>query len=161
MFYSLYDKTSDCPLGLNCYKDLDEGIAAAKAQNKPIMLDFTGWACVNCRKMEEQVWSKSKVYDMLSDNYIIISLYVDDRRELPQDQQFEYLKPNGSVKTIKTIGDKWATLQTINFKNNSQPFYVLLDHDMNMLNKTTAYTPNVDEYFTWLQIGVDSFNKKD
>ena len=159
MFYSLYDKTSECPLDLNCYKDLDQGIAAAKAENKPIMLDFTGWACVNCRKMEEQVWSKSKVYDMLSENYIIISLYVDDRKELPEDQQFEYLKPSGNVKKIKTIGDKWATLQTINFKNNSQPFYVLLDHDMKMLNKTTAYTPNVDEYFEWLQKGVENFKK--
>jgi len=159
MFYSLYDKTSECPLDLNCYKDLDEGIAAAKAENKPIMLDFTGWACVNCRKMEEQVWSKSKVYDMLNENYIIISLYVDDRRELPENQQFEYLKPTGNVKKIKTIGDKWATLQTINFKNNSQPFYVLLDHDMKMLNKTTAYTPNVDEYFKWLQKGAESFKK--
>ncbi|WP_456442411.1 cytochrome c biogenesis protein CcdA [Psychroserpens sp.] len=159
MFYSLYDKTSECPLDLNCYKNLDEGIAAAKAENKPIMLDFTGWACVNCRKMEEQVWSKSKVYDMLSDNYIIISLYVDDRKELSEDQQFEYLKPTGSVKKIKTIGDKWATLQTINFKNNSQPFYVLLDHDMNMLNETTAYTPNVDEYFDWLKKGLESFIK--
>lgn len=159
MFYSLYDKTSDCPLDLNCYKDLDEGIAAAKAENKPIMLDFTGWACVNCRKMEEQVWSKSKVYDILSEHYVIISLYVDDRRELPENQQFDYLKPTGNVKKIKTIGDKWATLQTINFKNNSQPFYVLLDHDMNMLNKTTAYTPNVDEYFNWLQKGVERFKE--
>jgi thiol:disulfide interchange protein DsbD len=159
MFYSLYDKTSDCPLDLNCFKDLEEGIAAAKSENKPIMLDFTGWACVNCRKMEEQVWSKPKVYDMLKEHYVIISLYVDDRRELSPEQQFEYLKPTGSIKKIKTIGDKWATLQTINFKNNSQPFYVLLDHEMNMLNKTTAYTPNVEEYFKWLEKGVENFKK--
>src|SRR5690606_20401474 len=123
--YSIYDKVSDCPLDLNCYKDFDEGLQAAKAQNKPIMLDFTGWACVNCRKMEEQVWSKDKVYTMLKDNYVIISLYVDDRKELPEDEQFQYLRPNGTAKTIKTIGDKWATFQTINFNNNSQPFYVL------------------------------------
>lgn len=159
MFYSLYEKESQCPLDLNCYKDLDEGIAAAKVANKPIMLDFTGWACVNCRKMEEQVWSKPKVYDMLLENYIIISLYVDDRKELPEDQQFDYIKPNGNKKRIKTIGDKWATLQTINFQNNSQPFYVLLDHNMEMLNHTTAYTPNVDEYFEWLKIGLENFKK--
>ncbi|MDT0559607.1 protein-disulfide reductase DsbD family protein [Ichthyenterobacterium sp. W332] len=159
MFYSIYDKDSECPLDLNCYKDLDEGIAAAKAANKPIMLDFTGWACVNCRKMEEQVWSKSKVYDMLLENYIIISLYVDDRKELPKEEQFDYIKPNGNKKRIKTIGDKWATLQTINFQNNSQPFYVLLDHNMQMLNHTTAYTPNADEYFEWLNIGLENFRK--
>lgn len=159
MFYSFYEQTSECPLNLNCYKDLDEGIAAAKAENKPIMLDFTGWACVNCRKMEEQVWSKPKVYDMLNEKYVIISLYVDDRKELPEDEKFEYLRPSGNVKKIRTIGDKWATLQTVNFKNNSQPFYVLLDHDMNLLNHTTAYTPNVDEYYDWLQKGVENFNK--
>ncbi|WP_299224918.1 protein-disulfide reductase DsbD [uncultured Psychroserpens sp.] len=157
LFYSIYEKNTECPLGLNCYKDLDEGIAAAKTENKPIMLDFTGWACVNCRKMEEQVWSKSKVFDMLNDNYVIISLYVDDRKELSEDQKFEYLKPSGNVKKIKTIGDKWATLQTINFKNNSQPFYVLLDHDMKMLNHTTAYTPNDDEYLEWLKVGLQNF----
>jgi thiol:disulfide interchange protein DsbD len=159
LFYSLYDKTSECPLNLNCYKDLDEGIAAAKSENKPIMLDFTGWACVNCRKMEEQVWSKPKVYDLLNENYIIISLYVDDRKELPEDEKFEFLRPSGNVKKIRTIGDKWATLQTVNFKNNSQPFYVLLDHDMNLLNHTTAYTPNVEEYHEWLLKGLENFKK--
>ncbi|WP_204346435.1 protein-disulfide reductase DsbD family protein [Psychroserpens algicola] len=157
LFYSLYDKTSECPLNLNCYKDLEAGIAAAKSENKPIMLDFTGWACVNCRKMEEQVWSKPKVYDLLNENYIIISLYVDDRKELPEEEKFEFLRPSGNVKKIRTIGDKWATLQTINFKNNSQPFYVLLDHDMSLLNHTTAYTPNVDEYYEWLVKGLENF----
>lgn len=159
LFYSFYDKTSDCPLGLNCYKDLDEGLAAAKLENKPIMLDFTGWACVNCRKMEEQVWSTSKVYDLLSKEYIIISLYVDDRKELMENEKFEYLKPNGSIKKIKSVGDKWATLQTINFQNNSQPFYVLLDQNMQLLNHTTSYSPNVDDYATWLKSGLDHYRK--
>jgi len=159
LFYSYYDKTSECPLALNCYKDLDEGLAAAKSENKPIMLDFTGWACVNCRKMEEHVWSTSKVYDVLNKDYIIISLYVDDRKELMENEKFEYLKPNGSIKKIKTIGDKWATLQTINFQNNSQPFYVLLNHDMQLLNHTTAYTPNVDDYYNWLIKGLESFKE--
>jgi thiol:disulfide interchange protein DsbD len=109
MFYSLYEKSSECPLNLNCHKDLEEGIAAAKLENKPILLDFTGWACVNCRKMEEQVWSTTDVYDILSKDYVIISLYVDDKKELPQDQQFQYLRANGTVKTIETIGDKWET----------------------------------------------------
>ena len=159
LFYSYYDKSSDCPLGLECYKDFDEGLEAAKAQNKPIMLDFTGWACVNCRKMEEQVWSTSKVFDILNEDYVIISLYVDDRRELPYEEQFDYLKSNGSIKKIKTIGDKWATMQTINFENNSQPYYVLLNHDLELLNTTTAYTPNADEYFDWLEKGLENFRK--
>ncbi|MDA0176788.1 MULTISPECIES: protein-disulfide reductase DsbD family protein [Mesoflavibacter] len=159
MSYSIYERESECPLGLDCYKDLDEGIAAAKEANKPIMLDFTGWACVNCRKMEEQVWSQSKIYKILKEEYIIISLYVDDRKELPKEEQFKYVKPNGNLKNIRTIGDKWATLQTLNFQNNSQPFYVLLNHNMELLNHTTAYTPNADEYFEWLQKGVENFKK--
>jgi len=158
--YSLYDKNSECPLDLNCYKDLDEGLVAAKAENKPIMLDFTGWACVNCRKMEEHVWSKANVFNLLNDEYIIISLYVDDRRELPEDEQFKYQKLNGTIKNINTIGDKWATLQTLNFQNNSQPFYVLLDRDMNMLNHTIAYTPNSTEYYDWLKAGLENFKKQ-
>lgn len=159
MFYSLYDKASECPLDLNCSKDLDEGIALAKAENKPILLDFTGWACVNCRKMEEQVWSTTDVYDMLQDNYVIISLYVDDKKELPLGEQFQYLRTNGTVKDIETIGDKWGTLQTINFKNNSQPFYVLVNHDMELLNITNAYEPNDDAYLQWLKTGLENFKK--
>ncbi|OIQ24025.1 protein-disulfide reductase DsbD domain-containing protein [Lacinutrix sp. MedPE-SW] len=160
LWYSIYEKESECPLGLNCYKDLNEGVAAAKASNKPIMLDFTGYACVNCRKMEEQVWSEDDIYNILNDEYIIISLYVDDRKELPENEQFKFLKSNGSLKSIKTIGDKWATLQTVTFQNNSQPFYVLLNHDMEMLNHTTAYTPNDEEYLEWLKKGLENFKKK-
>lgn len=160
MFYSLYEKSSECPLDLNCSKDWDQGLAKAKAENKPILLDFTGWACVNCRKMEEQVWSTSKVYDILSKDYVIISLYVDDKKELLKEQQFDYLRANGTVKTIETIGDKWGTLQTINFKNNSQPYYVLLNHDLELLNKTNAYEPSADAYYDWLKTGLDNFNKK-
>jgi len=157
MFYSIYEQVSDCPLGLNCYKDYDSGLAAAKAANKPIMFDFTGWACVNCRKMEEQVWSTSEVYDLLNEEFIIISLYVDDRTKMPEDEQFQYRRPNGTLKTIKTIGDKWGTFQTINFQNNSQPYYVLVNHEMELLNTTTAYTPNADAYFDWLQTGLNNF----
>lgn len=157
MFYSLYDKASECPLDLNCSKDWQEGLAKAKAENKPILLDFTGWACVNCRKMEEQVWSTSDVYDMLSENYVIISLYVDDKKELPKDEQFQYLRANGTVKDIQTIGDKWATLQTINFQNNSQPYYALLNHDLELLNITNAYQPNAEAYFEWLKTGLENF----
>ena len=97
------------------------------------------------------------MYNILSKDYIIISLYVDDRKELPKDAQFKYLKPNGNIKNIKTIGDKWATLQTINFQNNSQPYYVLLNHDMELLNYPAAYVPDVDEYSDWLKAGLENF----
>ncbi|WGD34689.1 thioredoxin family protein [Olleya sp. YS] len=157
--YSIYEKDSECPLGLNCYKDIDEGIVAAKEANKPIMLDFTGWACVNCRKMEEQVWSQDKIYEILKEEYIIVSLYVDDRKKLPENEQFKFVKANGNLKNIKTIGDKWATLQTLNFQNNSQPYYVLLNENMELLNHTTAYTPDADEYLEWLKKGLENFKK--
>ena len=157
MFYSIYEKASECPLDLNCSKDWQEGLAKAKAENKPILLDFTGWACVNCRKMEEQVWSTTEVYDILSEQYIIISLYVDDKKKLPETEQFDYLRINGTVKNIETIGDKWGTLQTINFQNNSQPYYVLLNHDLKLLNTTNTYEPNPDAYFEWLNIGLQNF----
>ena len=157
MFYSIYEKASECPLDLNCSKDWQEGLAKAKAENKPILLDFTGWACVNCRKMEEQVWSTTVVYDILSEQYIIISLYVDDKKKLPEAEQFDYLRINGTIKNIETIGDKWGTLQTINFQNNSQPYYVLLNHDLKLLNTTNAYEPNPDAYFEWLNIGLQNF----
>lgn len=159
LFYSIYDKETSAPLGLNAYKDFEKGLAAAKDQNKPIMLDFTGWACVNCRKMEEQVWSDPHVFDVLNDEYILISLYVDDRENLPEAEQFNYQKPTGGIKEIKTIGDKWATFQTLNFRNNSQPFYVLLDHDMNLLTSPVGYTPNEEEYLNWLKTGLENFKK--
>ncbi|MCY2686853.1 protein-disulfide reductase DsbD family protein [Salinimicrobium sp. TH3] len=160
LFYSIYEKETEGPLGLKAYKDFEEGVAAAKAENKPILLDFTGWACVNCRKMEEQVWSEPKVFDVMKDEFVLISLYVDDRKELPEDQKFNYQKPTGGIKQIETIGDKWATFQTLNFRNNSQPFYVLLDHEMNMLNRPVGYTPDSEEFKEWLEEGLEEFNKE-
>ena len=160
LFYSIYEQESDCPLGLDCYKDFEKGLAAAKESKKPILLDFTGWACVNCRKMEENVWSEPDIYQTLKDDYILISLYVDDNeKELPAAQQFDFLKKNGKVKKIKTVGDKWSTFQVINFKNASQPYYVLLSPDLEVLNSTQQYTDR-DTYYDWLQEGLQAFNKK-
>ncbi|MGY0425994.1 MAG: protein-disulfide reductase DsbD family protein, partial [Polaribacter sp.] len=158
-FYSIYEQESDCPLGLNCYKNFEEGMAAAKQANKPVLLDFTGWACVNCRKMEENVWSDPAVYNVLKENYILISLYVDDnQKKLPKDQQFNYLKANGKIKKIRTVGDKWATFQAVNFKTASQPFYVLLNTDLDILSKPKQYT-NKDIYLNWLKDGVQNYKK--
>jgi thiol:disulfide interchange protein DsbD len=157
-FYSIYEKESDCPLGLNCYKDFDEGLLAAKETNKPILLDFTGWACVNCRKMEENVWSDPEIYKLLKDEYILISLYVDDNtKELPKAAQFDFLKANGKLKRIKTVGDKWSTFQVINFKNASQPYYVLLNANLEILNSPQQYT-NISTYKDWLKKGITNFN---
>ncbi len=159
LFYSIYEKEAHGPLGLNAYTDFEAGVAAAKAANKPIMIDFTGWACVNCRKMEEQVWSHPQVMQLLKNKYVLISLYVDDREQLPTEAQFQFLKKSGAVKSIRTVGDKWATFQTVNFQNNSQPFYVLLDAEMHLLNTTIAYTPDEQVYIDWLEKGLQNFKK--
>ncbi|WP_369048943.1 protein-disulfide reductase DsbD family protein [Tenacibaculum sp. UWU-22] len=159
-FYSVYQQESNCPLGLNCYKSFEEGLEYAKASNKPILLDFTGWACVNCRKMEENVWSNPDIYKTLQKNFILISLYVDDNeKKLPKEEQFNFLKPNGKIKKIKTVGDKWATFQTINFKNASQPYYVLMSPELEILNTAQQYTDK-DTYYKWLQEGLQRFNEK-
>ena len=160
-FYSIYEQESDCPLGLDCYKDFDQGLAAAKLQNKPILLDFTGWACVNCRKMEENVWSDPEIYSLLKNEYVLISLYVDDNeKELPKEAQFTFLKDNGKTKEIKTIGDKWTTFQVINFKNASQPYYILMTPELEILNSPQQYSA-VKNYQKWLEKGLKKFKKID
>lgn len=149
-FYSLYEQESDCPLGLDCFKDFDKGLAFAKANNKPILLDFTGWACVNCRKMEENVWSDPKVYQLLKDEYVLISLYIDDRKELPKDAQFKVKLNENHLKSIETIGDKWSTFQYLNFQTASQPYYVTMNTDLEILNEAKQYA-SVEEYYEWLR----------
>ncbi|MGB5500336.1 MAG: cytochrome c biogenesis protein CcdA [Maribacter sp.] len=153
-FYSVFEKESDCPLGIDCYKDFEEGLAYAKSVNKPILLDFTGWACVNCRKMEENVWSEPDVYKLLNEDYVLISLYIDDRKELPAAEQFDYKYESGRVKTIKTIGEKWGTFQTINFSSASQPYYVLLSPELEVLN-SAIQSADSDVYRDWLKKGLE------
>lgn len=151
-FYSIHSTASDCPLGLECYKDYETGLEKAIATNKPILLDFTGWACVNCRKMEENVWSDPAVYALLNENYIIISLYVDDRKTLEEEQQFNYQYSDGRIKRINTVGKKWATFQAINFQTASQPFYVQMTSDGTLLNVPIQYTDTAT-YKAWLEQG--------
>ena len=157
-FYSIYETENNCPLGLNCFKDFDEGLAYAKANNKPILLDFTGWACVNCRKMEETVWVENNIFSIINDEYVLISLYVDDRKELPEELQFNFIKSNGKLKKIETIGDKWATFQAINFKTASQPYYVLMSPNLEILHSAQQYTDK-DTYYNWLKEGLKKFKK--
>ncbi|WP_439131099.1 protein-disulfide reductase DsbD family protein [Polaribacter sp.] len=157
-FYSLYEQESDCPLGLDCFKDFDEGLAYAKANNKPILLDFTGWACVNCRKMEENVWSDSRVYQLLKDDYVLISLYIDDRKKLPKDAQFKVKLHDNHLKSIKTVGDKWSTFQYVNFNTASQPYYVVLNAKLEILNQAKQYS-GIDEYYNWLSKSNQKFKQ--
>ena len=156
-FYSIYSKASDCPLGFNCFKDFDSGLTYAKNNNKPILLDFTGWACVNCRRVEENVWTDPIIFDLINDNFVLISLYVDDRKELELKDQITLNYKSGKTKEIRTVGDKSATFQALNFKSASQPFYVLLDSDLNILNSPIQYTSK-EIYQAWLEEGLDNLN---
>ncbi|WP_417613094.1 cytochrome c biogenesis protein CcdA [Owenweeksia hongkongensis] len=146
-----------CPLSLNCFHDFEDGLAYAKKVNKPVMLDFTGWGCVNCRKMEENVWSDPRVLEILREDVVLVSLYVDERKELPKEEQFV---SDVTGKKVKTIGNKWSEFQVKHFKSNSQPQYILLNHDsMKPLNGSTAYDPDIDLYVNWLEEGIAKFEK--
>ena len=155
-FYSLQKTETDCPLGLDCFKDFDKGVAFAKAENKPILLDFTGWACVNCRKMEENVWSRTAIYEMIKEEYVLISLYVDDRQKLPPGEQFDFKYESGRIKTIETIGQKWGTFQSVNFSAASQPYYVLLSPNLEILNQAVQYVDS-EVYEAWLKSGLSTY----
>jgi len=152
---------NDCPNNLECFKDLKSGIAYAQKVNKPIMLDFTGYACVNCRKMEEHIWPLPDVDGYLRDDYVLISLYVDDKKELPEEEQILVNRINGGTRQLKSYGHKWAHFQTQFFKTNSQPYYVLLSPDAkNILTQPVGYTPNEEHYKAFLQSGIEVFNNK-
>ena len=159
--YSLY-KSSGEEKGVEptVINDYDKALQLAKAEHKPILIDFTGWACVNCRKMEENVWPKDNVKNLIKKDFILVSLYVDDKKDLPDDQQFLFTTTDGSKKKIVTVGDKFATLQSENFKNASQPLYAIISPDEKLMNYPVGYTPNVKTYAEWLQCGLDAFHNQ-
>ncbi len=142
------------PLVVN---DYDKAVALAKKTNKPILIDFTGWACVNCRKMEENVWTRKEVKELIEGEFILVSLYVDDRKLLPAEDQVKYTTTSGTTKSIRTIGDKYATFQSENFYNNSQPLYVILSPDEKLMNLPVGYMPDAEEYVKWLSSGLEAF----
>ena len=147
------------PNGLIVFDDYETGLLYAKEVKKPVLLDFTGFACVNCRKMENNVWTDEKVFKILKDEVVIISLVADDKRLLPKDKQF-ISKSTGSE--IETIGDKWTDFMITKYKTNTQPLYVLVDLDGNNLNSvtpTTSYDPDVKLYEDWLKQGIANFKK--
>lgn len=156
--YSIYKDAAE-HVKANVVNDYEAALKLAKEQHKPLLLDFTGWACVNCRQMEENVWPQEEVKVLIEKEYILVSLYVDDRKLLPEDQQFLFTTKTGRKKEIKTIGDKYATMQTENFVNNSQPFYVLISPDEKLLTRPVGYMPRAKEYAAWLQCGLEAFKK--
>ncbi len=137
------------------FTDYKTGVDYAKKVNKPILIDFTGKQCVNCRLMENNVWSDERVLKIMRNDVVLISLYGDDKKELPQNEQ--YVTKEG--KEINTIGKKWSEFQITRFNNNSRPLYVLLNLNEKELNTPVAYTPDIEEYLAWLQDGVSKFNK--
>ncbi len=141
------------PYDIPTFKDYDNGMAYAKKVNKPVMLDFTGYACVNCRKMEERVWSDPHILEILKNKVVLISLYVDDKRDLPKNEMYT----STSGKEITTVGGKWSDFQIEKYRANAQPYYVLLDHNGNNLNVHIAYNPDVEEYLAWLREGIGNF----
>ena len=154
-FYSIYKQDSDCPLNLDCYKDYDKGVAIAKAANKPILLDFTGWACVNCRKVEENVWSDPEIYKLINEELVLVSLYVDDREPLANEDQFTIEYTSGRIRNIETIGQKWAAFQAINFNSVAQPHYILMMPDGTVLAPPQQYT-DIPTYLKWLKSGLSN-----
>lgn len=146
---------NDCPNNINCFKDLEKGMTYASEHDLPVIIDFSGYACVNCRKMEEHVWPNPGIKDLLHNDFVLISLYVDDRTELPEEEQIVLPKHNGGERKLRTVGDKWHFFQTEYFRNNSQPFYALLDSKGKLLNKPVGYTPSVEDFKTFLSCGLE------
>ena len=155
-FYTVYENNNGCPLGLNCFKDFEKGLLESKYTNKPMLIDFTGWACANCRRVEENTWSKNDIYNMINDEFILISLYVDDRSKLLNNKKINLTDKNGNVKTLENEGEKWSAFQTLNFNINSQPYYVLVSPSLNILNSPIQYT-DTQTYRDWLKEGLDNF----
>ncbi len=156
---SYFQDESDGILGMHPIHDYYEAIEIAKKENKPLLIDFTGYGCENCRKMEEFVWSEPDILPLLQNEFILASLYVDDKEELPEDQQKSIDMGNGQKKKIKTIGDQWSMFQQLNFNNNSQPHYVLMTPDGKVINHpVSGYMPKQD-FKDFLECGLEYFKK--
>ncbi|HEY8735368.1 MAG TPA: cytochrome c biogenesis protein CcdA [Puia sp.] len=157
--YSVYKNPVNCARGVEPLRDYEEAFSLAKKQHKPLLIDFTGWACVNCRRMEENVWTDPEVKKRMLDSFVVVSLYVDERRLLPASAQMSYSTKDGAKKNIITVGDKWATFQSENFNAVSQPQYALVGPDEKILTFTKGYTPKPAEFTQWLDCGLEAFRK--
>ena len=139
------------------FDDYDLGMEYARLNGKPVMLDFTGYGCVNCRKMEAAVWTDPKVSDLINNDYVLITLYVDNKTPLTEPVK---IVENGTERTLRTVGDKWSYLQRVKFGANAQPFYVLLDNQGKPLNKSYAYDEDIPKYIEFLQTGLENYKKE-
>ena len=139
------------------FDDYDLGMESARLNGKPVMLDFTGYGCVNCRKMEAAVWTDPKVSDLINNDYVLITLYVDNKTPLTEPVK---IVENGTERTLRTVGDKWSYLQRVKFGANAQPFYVLLDNQGKPLNKSYAYDEDIPKYIEFLQTGLENYKKE-
>jgi thiol:disulfide interchange protein DsbD len=158
--YSIYENPVNCKRGFKPLEnDYDEALAKARAENKPVLIDFTGWACVNCRKMEESVWTDPLVDSLMKHNFVVVSLYVDEQRNLPLSEQTIVKLSAGGEKSIVSEGDKWATFQTETFGATSQPQYAIISADEKALTRPKYYTPDARKFAEWLQCGLDAFKK--
>jgi len=157
--YSVYKHPVNCAEKYEPIKDYNRALERAAKENKPVLIDFTGWACVNCRRMEEKVWTNKIVDSLMRNEFVVVSLYVDDRRPLPLTEQTIFKTPDSTEKSIITIGDKWSTFQTQNFGATSQPQYAIISADQIALTKTKYYTPNPDKFIEWLKCGIDTYRK--
>ena len=157
-FYSIEEKANDCPLGLKCFKDFQDGKNYAIENEKIILLDFTGWACANCRRMEENVWSKPAIFNLLDNNFVIISLYVDDRTKLSIEEEFKFLNNSGNIQYVNNIGRKWSLFQRINFNNASQPYYVAMLPSGKVLTEPIQFTSEKN-FKNWLDSSIEESMK--
>ena len=139
------------------FDDYDLGMEYARQHGKPVMLDFTGYGCVNCRKMELAVWTNPKVSDIINNDYVLITLYVDNKTPLPSPVK---IVENGTERTLRTVGDKWSYLQRVKFGANAQPFYVLIDNEGKPLNKSYSYDEDIPKYIEFLQTGLENYKKE-
>ena len=156
--YSVYKKDTSRAheLHANAINDYAKALELSRKTGKPILIDFTGWACVNCRKMEEQVWIKPEISELIKNNFILVSLYVDDRKKLPSSEQMNYTTKDGHQKNIESVGDFWATFESENFRQVTQPLYVILSPTGELMNEPVGYTPDINRYRQWLDCGLSA-----
>ena len=145
------------PPKVNTFRDYEEGMAYARSTGKPVFLDFTGHGCVNCRKMEAAVWEDDRVSRFMNEDYVVISLYVDEKASLPETIT---VSENGKERKLRTVGDRWSYLQMSKFGAQTQPFYVLLDNEGKPLNQSYSYDEDVDKFISFLEKGLKEYKKR-
>ena len=159
--YSIYKHPVNYETGVQpVHNNYEQALELARSQNKPLLIDFTGWACVNCRRMEENVWVDEEVKRMMKNEFVVVSLYVDERAKLPVTERLEYTTKDGTEKSIITVGDKWATFQSENFNAVAQPQYAIIGTDEVALTRTKGYTGSAAEFASWLQCGLDTHRNR-